>query len=123
MRSLLHIEPSSLICSVDLLCKSMDWFLCDGRHLRHEKVKGRNSRTEVFYQMFLKISQNSQENTCVRVSFFIKLQELAYFVKKETLIEVFSCEFCKIFRKGFFYGTPPVAASVKKLCWDKFYET
>ena len=30
----------------------------------------RSSRTEVF----LEISQNSQENTCVRVSFFIKFQ-------------------------------------------------
>ena len=58
-------------------------------------------------KMFLEISQNSQENTCARLSFLIKLQaEACNFIKKETLIQVFSCEFCE------FYTTPPVAASV-----------
>ena len=45
--------------------------------------------------MFLKISQNSQESTCVRV-FFLK--------KKETLAQVFSCEFYEIFKNTFFYS-------------------
>ena len=35
-------------------------------------------------KVFLDISQNSQENTCVRVSFLIKLQG-CNFIKKETL--------------------------------------
>ena len=35
----------------------------------------RSSRLEVFCKkMFLEISKNSQENTCARVSFLIKLQ-------------------------------------------------
>ena len=36
----------------------------------------RSSHPEVFCKkkLFLKISQNSQENTCARVSFLIKLQ-------------------------------------------------
>ena len=35
----------------------------------------RSSRPEVFCEtLFLNVSQNSQENTCVRVSFLIKLQ-------------------------------------------------
>ena len=38
--------------------------------------------------MFLEISQNSQENTCARVSFLIKL--------------VFSCEFSKISKNTLF---------------------
>ena len=46
-------------------------------------------------KMFLEISHNSQENTCPRVSFLLKLQVLA-FIKKETLAHVLSCEFCKI---------------------------
>ena len=46
-------------------------------------------------KMFLEISHNSQENTCARVSFLIKLQVLA-FIKKETLAHVLSREFCKI---------------------------
>ena len=36
-------------------------------------------------QVSLEISQNSQQNTCARVSFLIKLQ----FIKKETLAQVF----------------------------------
>ena len=29
--------------------------------------------------------------------------------------QVFSCEFCEIFKNSFFYWTPPVTASVTKL--------
>ena len=36
---------------------------------------------------------------------------------KQTLAQVFSCEFCEIFKNTFFYRTPPVAAS--DLCWVK----
>ena len=49
---------------------------------------------------FLEISQNSQENTCVRVFFF----------KKEILVQVFSCESFKIFKNTFSYRTPAMAA-------------
>ena len=51
--------------------------------------------------------QNSQENTCARVSFLIKLQ-----AKKETLAQVFSCEFCNIFKNTFFTEHLRTAASV-----------
>ena len=53
---------------------------------------------EVFYKkVFLKIPQNSQENTCARVSLIMKLQAQACnFIKKETLVLVFDCEFCEI---------------------------
>ena len=64
--------------------------------------------------MFLDISQNSQENTCVRVSFLIKLQASAcHVIKKETLAQLFSCEFCKISKNTFPYRKPPVAAFVE----------
>ena len=33
-------------------------------------------------------------------------------IKKETLAQVFSREFCEIFKNTFFYRIPPVAASV-----------
>ena len=33
------------------------------------------------------------------------------FIKKETLTQVFSCEFCEIFKNNFFYRAPLVAAS------------
>ena len=50
-------------------------------------------------KVFLKISQNSPENTCK-------------FIKKEALTQVFSGEFCEIFKSSFFYRTPPVASFV-----------
>ena len=34
------------------------------------------------------------------------------FIKKQTLAQVFSCEFCEISKNTFSYRTPPVAASV-----------
>ena len=46
--------------------------------------------------MFLEISQNSQENTCARDSFIIN------FIKKESLGQVFFCEFCEISKSTFF---------------------
>ena len=70
---------------------------------------------EVFCKgkVFLEISQNSQENTCAGVSFLIKLQaEACNFIKKETLAQVFSYEFCEISKNTFFRRTPLVAASV-----------
>ena len=54
--------------------------------------------------MFLKISQNSQENTCVE-SLFNKVAGLN-FVKKETLPKLFYYEFCEIFGNTFFYRIP-----------------
>ena len=53
-------------------------------------------------KLFLKISYKLQENTCVRISFLIKLQaETCIFIKKETVTQVFSCEFCEIFKNIF----------------------
>ena len=70
------------------------WFFC----LVLEAVAQRCSVKKVF----LGILQNSQENTCVRVNF----------IKKETLAQVSSCEFCKIYKNTFFHRTLPMAASV-----------
>ena len=45
--------------------------------------------------------------------FSIKLQASACnFIKKETLTQVLSCEFCEIFKNTFFYRTSLVAVSV-----------
>ena len=56
--------------------------------------------------MFLEFSQNSQENTCARASFLIKK------IQKETLGQVFSCEFCEISKNTFSYRTLLVVTSV-----------
>ena len=50
-------------------------------------------------KVFLEISQNSQQNICVRVPFLIKFQASACnFIKKQSLAQVFSCEFCDIYK-------------------------
>ena len=64
--------------------------------------------------MFLKILQYSQENTCVRVSFFNKV-ETCDVIKKETLGHVFSWEICKNVKITFSCKTLPVAASLEML--------
>ena len=67
-------------------------------------------------KVFLEISQNSQKNTCVRVSFLVKFKpEACSFIEKETLAQVFSCEFCKISKNTLFYRTPAAAASTLSL--------
>ena len=50
----------------------------------------------------LEISQNSQENTCAR-------PQACNFIKKETLVLVFTCEFWEFCKNT--YRTPLVAAS------------
>ena len=81
-------------------------------HLYHSEAVTRKFSVK---QVFLKISQNPQENICARVSFFIKLQaEACNFIKKETLRQVFSCEFCEISKNAFSYRIPPVAVSISQ---------
>ena len=59
-----------------------------------------------------KISRNSQGNTCVRVSFLIKLQHSGLqFYLKEALAQVFPVSFANFLRTLFSYRTSPVAAS------------
>ena len=59
---------------------------------------------------------------CVGVSCLIKLQASACnFIKKETPLQVFSCEFCKIFKNTVFTehlrATASVGLFLEKLFW------
>ena len=51
--------------------------------------------------VFLNISQNSRKNTCVRVSFLV-MPQACNLIKKETLTQVFSCEFSEVFKNNIF---------------------
>ena len=51
-------------------------------------------------KVFLEISQNSQEYTCTRVSFLIKLQASAS--EKRDSSTMFLCEFCEVSKDTFF---------------------
>ena len=63
-------------------------------------------------KVFFEILQNSQENTCARVSFLLSCRpEACNFIEKETLAQMFSCEFCKISKNTFFHRKSLVAAS------------
>ena len=52
----------------------------------------------------LEFSQSSQEKTCTRVTFLNEVADLqaCNFIKKETLAQVFFCEFCEIPKNTFF---------------------
>ena len=71
----------------------------------------RSSRPVVFCKkkMFLGILQNSQKDTCARL--FSNFPEPLFFIKKQALTQLFSCDFCKIFKNTFFRRTTLVAAS------------
>ena len=66
--------------------------------------------------------QNSQENTSASVSFLIKLQTACIFTKKETLTQVFSCEFCENRKNTFFTEHLWETASIliHLIYWTKF---
>ena len=84
--------------------------------LRIEAVAQRCSVKKVF----LEIWQNSQENTCARVSFLIKLQALACnVIKNETLAQTLSCEFREIFKNNFFTENLRTTAFVMASFWKK----
>ena len=51
--------------------------------------------------VFSEISQNSQENTCARVSFLIKLQAACIFIKKRLWHRCFPVSFAKLLRTPF----------------------
>ena len=54
-------------------------------------------------RLFLKITQYSQENTCG-----------AFFQQKEVATQVFSCEYCKHFKKTYFEEHLRTAASERR---------
>ena len=96
IKLILHLYQQKSICII-----LMFW-------LKPEAIAKRSSVKKVL----LKFSQNSPENTCNRDSFLTKLQAWGLlFFEKESPRQVFSCEFCEIFKNTFFIKTSPVAAS------------
>ena len=73
--------------------------------------------------MFLKLSQNLQEKTCARVSFFIKLKASAInFIKEETLAEVFFCKFSQMLKNTIFTEhLRATASNIRYLKYPKVY--
>ena len=68
-------------------------------------------------KMFLEFSQNSQENTCIRVSFLVKFATLL----KKRLWHRFPCESCEIYKNIFLTEHLSMAASVKAGLYDEIF--
>ena len=67
-------------------------------------------------QVFLKISQTSQESTCEALRL-----KACNVIKKKSPIQVFSFEVCKIFKNTFFNRTPPVTACALPVAASVFF--
>ena len=81
-------------------------FICQDVFLTKEDAATEGVLQE---KVFLEISQNSRENTCGRGI----APQACKFIKKETLAQVFSCEFYEISKTTFFPEHLCATASVK----------
>ena len=73
----------------------------------------RSSRPEVFYKKvdLRNFAKFIRKDLCQSLLFNLIIASTCNFIKKETLAQVFPCEFCEIFQNTYFYRTPLVAAS------------
>ena len=111
-----------LFCYLPLYISDTPYQCINYSFLLEEAVARRCSANKVP----LKILQNSQEDTCARVSFLINVQAPACnFIKKEALAQVFSCEFSEICKNNFFtehLWTTASAWCFKTSRWLIFYK-
>ena len=99
---------------IELIQRKLDFFCSNEYKVSRIGFTSSHRRCSIKKVAFPVISKNSQENSCARVTFLIKLKASACnFIKKETLAQVLSCEFFKIskntfqnFYKNVFYRTP-----------------
>ena len=69
------------------------------------------------------LSTEAVPRKCSVKKVFLEISEEAYnFIKKETLTQVFSCEFCEVSKKTFSYRTPPVVVSMSNTHMETFCE-
>ena len=67
------------------------------------KIKYKSSRLEVFCK------KDALKNFAKATG-----KQACNFIKKETLVQVFFCELCKVFKNTVLYRAPPLAASENK---------
>ena len=94
------------------LCDCCTWPICSHISKSFEKSLIRSGCQEVFCKKsVLKNLQNSQENTCIGVSFLIKLQtwDFQLYWKRDSGTGIFQW-ILQSFWETFFYRTPPVTA-------------
>ena len=80
---------------------------------------GRSSRPEVFCKkgVLRNFAKFTRKHLCQSLIFNkvagLRTTEACNFIKKETLVLLFSCEFCEISKNTFTHRTPLVAASTQ----------
>ena len=82
------------------------------KHVFFQTTLSRSSRLQTLFKIgVLKDSQIHRKTTALE-SVFNNVAGLKArnFIKKVTPTQVLSCEYCRIFKSGYFYRTPPVAA-------------
>ena len=84
----------------------------------YNSIYRRGQRTCSVKKLFLEISQIHRKMP-VPEPLFNKV-ELKFF-KKETVAQVFSCEFCEIFKNTFSYRTPSVNVSAPSVAASAFF--
>ena len=97
--------------SIDLLCKSMDWFLYDNG-LRHERV---NYFTNLSGKICVGVSFFQKKSRRLKVSNFIKRKRLRH--------SCFSLSFVKVFKNNYFVEHPCFCFTWKfcaKYYWNVF---
>ena len=67
-------------------------------------------------KVFLETLQNSHETPALESLF--SEAEACNFIKKETLVQVFSCEFCEFAKNTFSFRTPPMDAFVMRFDFE-----
>ena len=76
------------------------YYICYETMLPKQKHSEAVVRSCSIKKVILKIQQNSQENTCARIS--ESQAEACNFIKRATLTKVFFSELCKIFKNTIF---------------------
>ena len=110
---LLLYTPYTCRVLIELIQRKLDFFNSNEYKVSRIGFTSSHRRCSIKKVAFPVISKNSQENSCARVTFLIKLKASACnFIKKETLAQVLSCEFCKIFKNTLFAEHLYVTVSV-----------
>ena len=96
--TLKRIEDMFLTSKLEISEIRIFWKSQNANHIRWKNRRANHRRCSVKKGI---LTGNSQENICARDCFLIKLQAWG-FVKKESLAQVFSCDFCEISKNNFF---------------------
>ena len=80
--------------------------------ISHPLPRSSHWRCSIKKDVLKSFSKFTGKHLCLRLSQINLQPQVCNLIKKQTLVQVFFCEFCEISKKSFFHGIPLVAASV-----------